>query len=915
MVLLNARSLRNKLTEFRAFVASFRLDIICITESWVNTGSRDFAGEYHLPGYTMFHSDREGREGGGVMLYARSHLNPVLVPCVSPFEIVGAKLRGCVPALLILAVYRPQWYCVERDLALYDVLSGMLGGGSAVVAGDFNCPTVNWDLSAATGRGLRLVEFMHDNFLSQMVRSPTRGANTLDLVFTTDEDLVSEVEVGECLATSDHHMVTCRLGIRSQPEVPQYRRRLNLRRADYGRFNQDLQELRLPAVGNVEELWTAFKTSFVGIQSACIPLRRVGGSAKVNPRWFHSGIRREIRERKRLYLAANAHPSPQAYELLVAQRRLVKRLVRRAKAAEEHRVALACRANPKEFYGYVNKYKAKTSLGPVLEDGDLVSTAVGLAGAFNRYFTGVFTVEDVAEIPEPVVVYGGDDNLTVIRCTVPEIVAKIGALRPNKAAGPDGFLPTVVKAVAESVAPHLCDIFNMSLSTGEVPLDMRSANVTPIHKKGPVNEMENYRPISLTSIPGKLLEAVVKGNIVEHLDRHQLIGDSQHGFRRGRSCVTNLLEFYHFIYETYDRTRAVDLLFLDFKKAFDKVPHRRLMSKVRALGIGGEVARWIESWLADRRQRVVVNGVPSEWTPVTSGVPQGSVLGPLLFLIYINDLDSGLVSRISKFADDTKLGTCASDKVSIQELHRDLLLIGDWSRKWQMPFNVDKCRVMHVGRGNPREPYSLSGTPLRTTSRQVDLGVVITEDLKFSAQCIEVERKAQKILGYVKRVFRRPNKVVVMTLFNTLVRPLLEYAVQFWSPTMRADVARLEKVQMRATKLIPSVRLKGYERRCAELGLFTLEQRRLRGQLIEAFKILRGFNEVDPSSYFTLSENPTRNHGFKVVPPRFTTSLMRDFMTVRLCNVWNTLPVAVVNAPTVKSFKRRLDKLLPGLRL
>lgn len=171
------------------------------------------------------------------------------------------------------------------------------------------------------------------------------------------------------------------------------------------------------------------------------------------------------------------------------------------------------------------------------------------------------------------------------------------------------------------------------------------------------------------------------------------------------------------------------------------------------------------------------------------------------------------------------------------------------------------------------------------------------------------------MLGYIKRVFRYRNKRTVLALYGAMVRPLLEYAAQFWSPTKRADVERLERVQARATKLVPSIRNKGYPRRLADLGLFTLEQRRLRGQLIETFKLLRGFTGLDPASLFQLSENQTRNHGFKVVPPRFNTVLYRDFPTVKVCNLWNSLPEAVVNAPTVDTFKRRLDRILPGLNL
>ena len=196
---------------------------------------------------------------------------------------------------------------------------------------------------------------------------------------------------------------------------------------------------------------------------------------------------------------------------------------------------------------------------------------------------------------------------------------------------------------------------------------------------------------------------------------------------------------------------------------------------------------------------------------------------------------------------------------------------------------------------------------------QKDLGVLITRDLKFSTQCIDAEKRANKILGYIKRQFSYRNRETVLTLYNSLVRPLLEYAVQFWSPTLRQDVKRLERVQARATKLIPEIRGKGYARRLEDLGLFTLEQRRLRGQLIETFKIIRGLTAVDPTDYFTLCANPTRNHGWKVVPPRFSTALLENFMLVKICNVWNRLPANVVNSNTVDTFKRRLDRILPGL--
>ena len=220
----------------------------------------------------------------------------------------------------------------------------------------------------------------------------------------------------------------------------------------------------------------------------------------------------------------------------------------------------------------------------------------------------------------------------------------------------------------------------------------------------------------------------------------------------------------------------------------------------------------------------MVNGQTSDWASVTSGVHRGSVLDLLLFIIYINDIDEGIVSRISKFADDTKLGMNVSESENVRILQEDLRKVGDWSVKWQLPFNVNKCKVMHIGHRNPQSSYTLLGNSVDCTDTEKDLGVVISNDLKFSKQCIEAEKKAQRMLGYIKRQFGFRNKEIVLTLYNSLVRPHLEYAVQFWCPSFRKDIIRLERVQARATKLIPSIRNLSFEDRLKELNLFSLEK-------------------------------------------------------------------------------------------
>ena len=326
-------------------------------------------------------------------------------------------------------------------------------------------------------------------------------------------------------------------------------------------------------------MWQDLKSKYLSIQARCIPFKRVGGSAKVNPSWFNREIAAAILERKGLYRAARADPSPRADLLLARQRRLVKSLVRRAKAGEEQRVARACRDNPKEFFSYVNSHKVRKPLGPLLSvTGDLVTDKSEMAKVFNQYFSSVFTDEDLS-LPAPVILYDGDEPLETVTVTVTDVLSVLEHLDPYKSPGPDGFLPKVMRSVAAGLAPLLCRVFSASLERGEVPLDWRSADVCPMHKKGREDQASNFRPVSLTSVPGKVLETLIKARMVSHLEQNDLLVGSQHGFRAGRSCLTNLLEFYHAIFGAYDRSGSVDVVYLDFQKAFDKVPHRRLMAK------------------------------------------------------------------------------------------------------------------------------------------------------------------------------------------------------------------------------------------------------------------------------------------------------------------------------------------------
>ena len=301
-------------------------------------------------------------------------------------------------------------------------------------------------------------------------------------------------------------------------------------------------------------------------------------------------------------------------------------------------------------------------------------------------------------------------------------------------------------------------IFRRSLDTVAISRLWRQANVVLIIKKGDKAASSNYRPISLTSVVGKILEAIISRAIREHLDKHKLIRHSQHGFSKRKSCLTNPLSFYRKVFETIDKGDEYDIVYLDFSKAFDRVPDRRLYSKVKPHGIGGKIFEGIKEGLISRKQRVQINWKKSEWGNVTSGVPQGSVLGTLLFIIYINYLETGINSKISKFADDTKIGRPVKMLDDARMLQNDLNRLYEWSEKWQMQFNVNKCSIMTVSKSNRFIDYTLNDNTLGRSYSVRDLGVQISNDLRPREQCIIARNRANKILRLIGRCVTNKGK-------------------------------------------------------------------------------------------------------------------------------------------------------------
>ncbi|MEM7106524.1 MAG: reverse transcriptase family protein [Bacteroidota bacterium] len=936
-VLFNCHGLKSKIFEFHwEIIMQHELDVVFITETYL-TDKDDNSVFLCRKNYEIFRIDRIAATnlghrivGGGVAVLCKRRFRPCSLGSIQGIE--GLWIELSQPRKVLLGCfYRPHvslvtqmtdiLTCIREKLAQYDEI---------VICGDFNLPGINWaDLTASVEH--KQHEILRDLLLlglKQHVIFPTfpRSGNTLDLVFSSKNCLVSNPRPLDDVTVSDHVPILFNICVpmdaRKDQEVKYV---LDFKRMERGpmRVFLQLQDwdfiLGLGEQSTVESMWENFKNFIHLFVNEFVPSRRIGCQKRQKLPKPINKLRLKIRKIKR------------------KQQRFYDRdySAELANAVENYRYALnnyvSCgelrvlrSRDAKLFWRFVDGRIGRDKKTPVLRDFSLperpvVNDCNVMAEMFNMQYASVFTSDDGTLPPINVRVNELPPHQDfVFRNDV--VCSALKRIPVSSANGPDKIQGEILHTFASELAVPLAMIYQKSLSSGRLPRDWKIADVVPVYKnKGDSSQAVNYRPVSLTSHCCKAMEKIIKGWVIEHMGEYAPFSEHQHGFLRGRSTATNLLACLSDWLEGVREKKLVDVVYLDISKAFDTVSHKKLIHKLGSYRLPKIIHDWICEFLVGRKQRVKLGNVYSDWCDVISGVPQGSVLGPLLFLVYINDLPDVVKYCILKiFADDTKMYLPYILPAEAALLQEDLDRVSLWFKTWQLDLSHDKSQVLPIccsGGGVSRDFCPLyfvnesAVVPITDNSTSVrDLGIEITRDLKPHAHVSKISTLARSRLGQIFRGFRSRNQNFLINLYKTFVRPLLESTSVVWNPSFVNDILDLENVQREFTR-----RLLGeendYPQRLEICGLKSLEERRLMADLVELFKCVKDLSIIDSGKYLRYENNvgTRHSHDLQLNIPFCRSDLALNSFFPRTIRVWNLLSAVTVNAPSVDSFKTKLN--------
>ena len=803
----NVRGLRTKTDSFHMGVMSGNYDIIALTETWLNSSFYD--SELFDNRYTVIRRDRSENKlrGGGVLIALKKNLAYEIIPMNCESESVTIKINFKCISFFISVVY----FVPNTNVELYeqyldqfeDIL--LMKSSNVILLGDYNLSNF-YDKNVECSRNVLMQQFINMYDLEQVNDVPNFMSRFLDLIFTNVT--IHRLVRSDCplvYEDSYHPALNLFINVKGAKGVISHKKTYiyNYAKGNFFHLYQLMSECdwsRLLTCQNVNECFKLFYDDIYRFLDDSIPRIEVKTTSVAKfPQWFSIDLVRKIKQKNRLhhYIIKNkiSSSSPESTEYLLL-RTEIKNLTKQEYNAHKKSIENNLVADPASFWTFFKNKTGNCGIPAEMTlDGTGYDNPLSIANAFAGYFQSVYGTSGCSNHHLDSGEWG---NFYFKKISELDVLNSINKLKPKKSTGPDEIPPFIYKGCAELLAKPLAYLFNLSIEKECFPETLKNAMVTPIFKKGKKNDIRNYRPISILSSITKVFENIIYSDIYEYVKLK--ISKFQHGFVADKSTVTNLCILSECISEAIGDNEQLDVVYTDCEKAFDKVDHGIILNKLRNIGFSQKAFNLIKSYLVDRNQTVKIGRCFSDQYVSTSGVPQGSNLGPLLFILFINDLPSYVSnSGCLMYADDFKLYRVIKCKEDSIELQSDLNLVAQWFRSNNMTLNVGKCAVVKYTRKMNYfvDDYYIDNIQIERKNNVKDLGVHFQTNFRFNTHYCDITNRAYRMLGFVIRNSKNFRIDTIIRLYNALVRPHVEYASNIWSPTADTNINLIEKVQKR----------------------------------------------------------------------------------------------------------------------
>ena len=958
---------RTKLLELKTYMYSEKPDLVILNETWLKKSIHD--GEiFDNNLYDIYRKDRSKlshpvdennpgkyrENGGGVLIAVRSDLEVThkRISLQNGAEILAIEISIGESKCVFCTCYRVGNLGISNHKIIRESIYRFYKSKKPkkiFIIGDFNLSSIVWSSDCQTEHTDSIensfFETFHEFGLVQHISGATHiKGKTLDILLSSHSNLIKDIKVLEhnSVCKSDHLPIVFEIKTKVRRKKPTKRKSYNFKRANWEALNRDFSRVDWGAwldSTDIDLAWKNFKSIFSHFVNKHIQPLTI--KSEFQPPWFDSELFQACRKKERARQKFK-HSGCMLDEVkFIDSRREFKSL-----GAQKMRDNMYNSDDPaiitKTFWSH-HKFATNTHripdrmhLGSTFRD-----TSLDKANLFNKYFCDQFSETSSYDVP---IDFSNDAHFDIdfSPCNVSLMLLRINS---NKASGPDGIHGKILKKCASSLTHPLSILFKLSYNTGSLPKEWKLAHVVPIHKKGSKENVENYRPISLTSLVMKSFERIVKDKLISQTSH--LLDDRQHGFLSKKSCTTNMVNFCDSLAVSLNDCVQTDVIYFDFAKAFDSVNHDLILLKLKHLfNIDGRLLKFVKEYLRDREQRVLIGNCVSDCKPVLSGVPQGSILGPILFVLFINDLLRGLSPRTCSalYADDTKIWRRIITEDDIRILQNDITHLNNWALQNKMKFHASKCKVVSVAHRPHlllgilpfiQYHYNLGGKTLDYADSEKDLGVEINCKLNFTDQCTRIYNKANSQFGITRRTCYFVNDVKrKRILYLALIRSQFEHCSPIWRPTRNANktmLDKLESLQKKCIKWILSEEYLSYSdhntyiQKCRQVNLLPLEKRFDFNDLVLFYKIVYNLIPTKLPDYLSFFDGNTRLRSCHLdnlclvsnISPNSTTfsglnsrsSLYKSFF-YRTHLLWNQLPLNIRNLNSLSEFKSELTSYL-----